>query len=75
MLIIQFKHKTHKNDQTVHLNTPNEMYPKCTCSCRVELSIGNEHVFCSRPVYFPADSNSTDNTFLCSSIKPKKKSP
>ena len=52
------------------------MYPKFTCSCRVELSIGNEHVFCSRREYFSADSNSTYKTFLCSSIKrtpPQKK--
>ena len=46
-------------------------YPKLTRSCRVELSIGNEHVFCSRRVYFSAGSNSTYKTFLCSSIKRK----
>ena len=49
------------------------MYPKFTCSCRVELSIGIEHVFCSRRVYFSSDSNSTYKTFLCSTIKRKTK--
>ena len=33
------------------------MYPKFTCSCRVELSIGNEHVFYRRRVYFSADAH------------------
>ena len=49
------------------------MYLKFTRSCRVELSIGNEHVFCSRHVYFSAYSNSTYKTFLCSSIERKPK--
>ena len=49
------------------------MYPKFTCSCRVELSIGNKNAFCSRCVYFSADSNSTYRKFLCSSIKRKIK--
>ena len=72
MLVIQFKHKTCSiNEQTVHLTKLNEMYPKFKCSCRVELSFGNEHLFYSRRVYFSADSNSTYKTFLCSSIKRK----
>ena len=45
-------------EQKVHLTTLNEMYPKFTCSCRVQLSIKNEHVFCRKRVFY-TDSNST----------------
>ena len=72
MLTILIKHKTCSIEQTVHL-TLNEMYPKFTCNHRVELSIGNEHMFCRRRVYFSAESNSTYKTFLCSSIQRKTK--
>ena len=50
---------------------------KCTRNLHavaVLLSIRNEHIFCSRRVYFSADSNSTYKTILnCSSIKRKTK--
>ena len=54
----------------------NEIYTKFKCICRVELSIGNKHVFCSRLDYIFVDWNCIYNTFLFSSIKNKtKKSP
>ena len=39
----------------------------------VELSIGNEHVFCSRRVYFSAGSNSTYKSFFAHQLKGKPK--
>ena len=44
------------------------MYPKLTCSNRVEISIGNKHMFCMR-VYFSAHSNSTYKLFHSSAMK------
>ena len=32
-----------------------EIYPNCTYSRRVEIFIGNKHVFCNRRLYFSAD--------------------
>ena len=35
------------HEQTIYLTTLKEIYPKFTCSSRVNISIGNKHMFCS----------------------------